>query len=68
MSDIKIYSGSYQVRVMEIKNILENEGIEYQEVNKMDSSYAGIFGEIQLFVSEADAEKAVQLVETIKNK
>ncbi|WP_163515864.1 putative signal transducing protein [Gelidibacter japonicus] len=68
MSDIKIYSGSSQVRVMEIKNILENEGIEYQEVNKMDSSYAGIFGEIQLFVSEADAEKAVQLVETIKNK
>ncbi|MBO3097990.1 putative signal transducing protein [Gelidibacter pelagius] len=62
MSDIKIYSGSSQVRVMEIKNILENEGIEYQEVNKMDSSYAGIFGEIQLFVSEADSEKVLQLI------
>ena len=44
MSDIKIYSGTSQVRVMEIKNILENEGIEYQEVNKMDSSYGGVFG------------------------
>ncbi|RXJ51166.1 putative signal transducing protein [Gelidibacter gilvus] len=62
MSDIKIYSGSSQVRVMEIKNILENEGIEYQEVNKMDSSYAGIFGEIQIFVSEADSEKVLQLI------
>ena len=63
MSDIKIYSGTSQVRAMEIKNILENEGIEYQEVNKMDSSYAGIFGEIQLFVSEADSERALQLAD-----
>ncbi|MBA6154156.1 putative signal transducing protein [Gelidibacter maritimus] len=66
MSDIKIYSGTSQVRAMEIKNILENENIAYQEVNKMDSSYAGIFGEIQLFVSEADSEKALLLIERTK--
>ncbi|HUH28055.1 putative signal transducing protein [Gelidibacter sp.] len=67
MSDIKIYSGTSQVRAMEIKNILENEGIEFQEVNKMDSSYAGIFGEIQIFVSEADSEKSLQLIERVKD-
>lgn len=66
MSDIKIYSGTSQVRAMEVKNILENEGIEFQEVNKMDSSYAGIFGEIQIFVSEADSEKSLQLIERVK--
>ena len=62
MSDIKIYSGTSQVRVMEIKNILETEGIEYYEINKLDSSYTGILGELQLYVSEADAQKAQQLL------
>lgn len=61
MSDVKIYSGSSQVRIMEIKNILENENIDYQELNKSDSSYPGIYGDIEIYVSEADAEKA-QLV------
>ena len=38
MSDIKIYSGTSQVKMMEIKNMLENEGIEYFEMNKLDRS------------------------------
>lgn len=67
MSEIKIYAGTSQVRVMEIKNLLEGEGISFHEMNKMDSTYAGIFGEIQLFVAEADAEKAEHLVAGIKN-
>ncbi|OBX26520.1 putative signal transducing protein [Gelidibacter algens] len=64
MSDIKIYSGTSQVRVMEIKNLLENEGIAFHEMNKLDSSYAGLLGEIQLFVSEADAEKAQLILDS----
>ena len=62
MSDIKVYSGTSQVRVMEIKNLLESEGIEYYEINKLDSSYTGILGELQLYVSEADSDKAKQLL------
>lgn len=62
MSEIKIYSGTSQVRIMEIKNLLESEDIKYYEMNKMDSSYAGIFGEIQLYVAEADAAKAQQVI------
>lgn len=68
MSDIKIYSGTSQVRVMEIKNLLENEGIEYFEMNKLDSSYTGILGELQLYVSEADFEKAEELLKSIENE
>lgn len=68
MSDIKIYSGTSQVRVMEIKNILESEGIEFYEINKLDSSYTGILGELQLYISEVDASKARQLLENIQNK
>ena len=66
MSDVKIYSGTSQVRVMEIKNILESENIEFYEINKLDSSYTGILGEIQLYVPEADAEKAQELVDNIE--
>lgn len=66
MSEIEIYSSDSQIRLMEIKNLLENEGIDYQEVNKLDSSYAGAFGEIQLFVAATDAEKAAQLINSVK--
>lgn len=66
MSDFKIYSDTSQIRVMEIKNLLENEGIDYYEVNKLDSSYSGILGEIQLYVSEADSEKALEIVNQMK--
>ena len=68
MSDIKIYSGTSQVKAMEVKNILEVGGIEYFEMNKLDSSYTGILGELQLYVSEADAERAQQLLIDIENK
>ncbi len=68
MSDFKIYSGTSQIRVMEIKNILEMEGIEYYEINKLDSSYTGILGEIQLYVSEVDSRKAQQLLESTEKE
>lgn len=68
MSDIKIYSGTSQVRVMEIKNLLETEGIKYYEMNKLDSSYTGILGELQLYVAEADAQKAQQVLERIEKE
>ena len=67
MSETKIYSGTSQVRIMAIKNLLESEGIVYQEINKMDSAYAGLdLGAIELYVSDADAEKTLQLMKTIK--
>lgn len=66
MSEIKIYADTSQVRIMEVKNLLDREGIAYHEVNKMDSSYAGTFGEIQIYVSEKDAENVRQLIENIK--
>jgi len=66
MSEKQIYSGTSKVRIMEIKNLLDNEGISYHEVDKMDTAYAGIFGEVQLYVSEADAEKAQRLIDSIR--
>lgn len=61
--DVKIYSGSSQVRIMEIKSMLENENINFQELNKSDSTYPGIYGDMEIYVSAADAEKARALIE-----
>lgn len=68
MSDIKIYSSRSQVKVMEIKNLFETEGIEYYEINKLDSSYAGILGELELYVSEANVAKAEAVLKAIENE
>lgn len=66
MSDVKIYSDTSQIRIMEVKNLLEDEGIDYYEVDKRDSSYTGILGEIQLYVTETDSKKALLIVDKIK--
>ncbi|TXE06030.1 DUF2007 domain-containing protein [Gelidibacter salicanalis] len=62
MSDVKIYSGSSQVRIMEIKNILENEQIDYQELNKSDSSFLVIHGDIEIYVAQADEQRALEVL------
>ncbi|MCX7546625.1 DUF2007 domain-containing protein [Xanthomarina sp. F1114] len=57
-----IYSGNSQVIVSGIKNALDEAGITYFEINKSDSSYPGILGEIDVFVNTADAHKAKALL------
>ncbi|MGB2129590.1 MAG: DUF2007 domain-containing protein [Flavicella sp.] len=58
----KIYSSNSQIDIMSIKNLLSSEGIHCFELNKSDSSYVGIFDEIQLFINEEDTEKAIDLI------
>ncbi|MCK0123932.1 DUF2007 domain-containing protein [Gelidibacter sp. F2691] len=67
MSDVKIYSGSSQVRIMEIKNILENEQIDYQELNKSDSSFSAIQGDIEIYVAQADEQRALEVLANNKS-
>jgi hypothetical protein len=66
MESTKIYSGTSQVIVLDIKNILEQEGIAYQIINKTDSSYAGLFGEIEIYVDELNAQKALELIKDLE--
>lgn len=60
----KIFTSSSQIEVMAIKNLLDTNGIGYFELNKSDSSYVGIFDEIQLFVASEDEAKATALIES----
>jgi len=67
MSKQKIYTSDSQIQAMDAKHILDEAGINYFEINKMDSSYAGILGgSIELHVAEEDAEKAVELLSKLK--
>jgi hypothetical protein len=48
---------------MGVKNLLMSEDIDCFEKDKMDSSYAGIFGQYELFISENNEDKAKEIIE-----
>lgn len=63
----KIYSSDSQIQAMNAKNILDEAGINYFEINKMDTAYAGILGgNIELHVEANDVEKANELLAKLK--
>ncbi|WP_046745984.1 putative signal transducing protein [Kordia zhangzhouensis] len=67
MEKKKIYSTDSQIQVMDAKHLLEEAGINYFEINKMDSSYAGILGgSIELHVAEEDVSKAIAVLNELK--
>ncbi len=68
MSTKRIFSGTSPVEIMGVKNLLESEGIECFEINKSDSSYVGLLGEIELYVNESQVEKALGVLETFKSE
>ncbi len=43
--------------------LAENE-IEAMDINKTDSSYAGTFGNVQIYCHKENAEKALALINT----
>ncbi len=59
----KIFTSSSQIEIMGVKNLLSEHGIPYFELNKSDSSYVGIFDEIQLYVNEDKEVKAKALIQ-----
>jgi hypothetical protein len=66
MSRKKIYTSDSRIQIMDAKHLLDETGINYFEINKMDSSYAGAFGNIELHVEETDAEKAIKVLADLK--
>jgi hypothetical protein len=61
---IKIYQTTELHKVELIKAMLEENEIPNVVFNKKDSSYLS-FGEIELFVQQEDAIKALHLIENI---
>lgn len=57
---IKIYSGNQPYQISIAKALLENEDIVCFEIDKKDSSY--VFGEIELYVLESMADRALLIL------
>ena len=68
MNTKRIFSGTSPVEIMGLKNLLESEGIECFEINKSDSSYVGLLGEIEIYVDESQVEKALTVLKTFKTE
>ena len=67
MSNVKIYTSNVQIEIMDAKHILDEAGINYFEINKMDRAYVGMLGgSIELHIAEEDAEKATELLSKLK--
>ena len=67
MSKVKVYTTDSQIQVMSARELLAEAEINYHEINKMDTAYAGILGgNIEFHVEEADAEKAIEALADLK--
>ena len=59
----KVFNSKSDIEVTGIRNALADAGIESFSVDKKDSSYAGAFGDIQIFVEKENKEKAQAIIE-----
>ena len=67
MENVRIYTSNVQIDIMDAKNILNQAGINYFEINKMDTAHAGILGgTVDLHVSKENVEKALSLLAELK--
>jgi predicted Fe-Mo cluster-binding NifX family protein len=62
----EIYITAHEYKAEMAKEILENEGIKVVVLNQQDTAYK-TFGEYCLYVSEADEERAVELLKDLKH-
>lgn len=53
------------MQVSGVKNALDEAEIAYFEINKSDSSYPGILGQIEVYVNETDEAKALLLIKDL---
>ncbi|MFK7750312.1 MAG: DUF2007 domain-containing protein [Kordia sp.] len=67
MENARIYTSTVQIEIMDAKNILHEAGINFFEINKMDTAHAGILGgSVELYVAKNDVKKALELLADLK--
>ncbi len=62
----KVFSGTSHIQAMGFRNALTEAGIKYHELDKSDSSYVGLFDEIQIYVAAEDEADARALLNSLK--
>lgn len=58
----KVFSGTSHVQAMGFRNALAEAGIIHHELDKSDSSYVGLFDEIQIYVDSKDEAAALEVL------
>jgi hypothetical protein len=62
----EVFMTAHEYKAEMAKEILENEGIKVVVLNQKDTAYQS-FGEIYLYVSEENTERAVELLKNLKH-
>jgi hypothetical protein len=62
----RVFSGTSHVQAMGFRNALSEAGIKHHELDKSDSSYVGLFDEIQIYVDAEDEFAALALLKALK--
>ncbi len=62
MDNILIYSSKNKVEALGIQHKLDEHNIPFQAIDKTDSSYAGLLGEIEIYVDKVHEPEAKSLI------
>ncbi|MCP4124271.1 MAG: DUF2007 domain-containing protein [Bacteroidetes bacterium] len=59
----RVYTTQAPYKAEITKDVLEDEGIQSVVVDKQDTAYGGVFGEIELYVRREDVIKAKHIID-----
>lgn len=62
-SNEKIFFSDSNAKIALAQKMLEEAGVKAFVVNKMDSAFGGVFGDIELHVNKEDVDKAREILE-----
>ena len=62
MNKTLVYFTVSEIQMLTARNLLKAAGIESFVINKKDSAYAGIIGDIELYVYEEDKNMAQSIL------
>lgn len=62
----RVFLSGEMYRAEIAKEVLENHGVNSVILNQKDSSYTS-FGNVEVYVHEDDADKAIELLKELKN-
>ena len=62
----QVYSAKSAIDAEMVRGMLENVGIDAVVMNKQDSSY--LFGDVEVYVSKEQAEKAADIIKNVDNE
>ncbi len=64
MAKVRVFSTKSSVESMGLQNYFKSNDLNFEVIDKTDSSYASVFGDIEFYVNKEDESKAQKLLDT----